>query len=91
MRIPRIQVYIPDAIVKFFSVYPGNNATAEQEAAELTMGHGSWVNGSWVVGQMGQQILIGHVDGTHGQYLRPNDPRPINRWLSQSNFKNNFN
>jgi len=46
-----------------------------------------WVSGSWVK----WVNKYGCVTWVTGQYLWPTDPWPINRWLGQSNFKNNFN
>jgi len=49
------------------------------------MGHES--NGSWVKWVNN----TGWVTWVTGQYLWPIDPWVINRWLSQSHFKNDFN
>jgi len=52
----------------------GNNATAEQEAAELTMGQ--WVVGQWVMGRGSNGST--NLDWSRGWHKRsvlaPNDP-----------------
>ena len=63
-----------------------NHVTTVTSEMQSIVGLMLW---SLVMGQVSQQIWMGHVG--HGSVFVTHWPIPINQWLSQSNFKNDFN